>query len=39
MVPSYEPGKFAGWISPPKHGINNQPLDFLYVQFTGHERL
>ena len=26
-----EPGKFAGWIAPPRRGINGQPLDFDYV--------
>jgi benzoyl-CoA 2,3-dioxygenase component B len=38
MKPVYEPGKFAQWISAPSHGINNQPLDHLYVKFAGHER-
>jgi benzoyl-CoA 2,3-dioxygenase component B len=28
-----EPGKFANWIAPPRHGINRQPLDFEYVRF------
>lgn len=28
-----EPGKFAGWISPPTLGINRQGLDFDYVRF------
>ncbi len=32
MVPCSEPGEYAGWISPPKVGINNQPGDFEYVQ-------
>ena len=27
-----EPGKFAGWIAPPRRGINGQPLDFDYVR-------
>jgi benzoyl-CoA 2,3-dioxygenase component B len=27
-----EPGKFAGWIAPPRLGINRQPLDFPYVK-------
>ena len=26
-----EPGKLAGWIAPPRRGINGQPLDFEYV--------
>lgn len=32
MKPCYEPGQYAGWIAPPKVGINNQPGDFEYVQ-------
>ncbi|MEZ5932094.1 MAG: benzoyl-CoA 2,3-epoxidase subunit BoxB [Alphaproteobacteria bacterium] len=32
MVPEYEPGKFAGWIAPPKVGIDNKPGDFEYVK-------
>ena len=32
MVPCYEPGKYAGWIAPPKVGIDNKPGDFEYVQ-------
>jgi len=33
MVPVYEPGKMASWISPPKKkGINGQPFDFEYVK-------
>jgi len=32
MVPCYEPGKYAGWIAPPKVGIDNQPGDFEYVK-------
>ncbi len=35
MKPVYEPGKFAGWIAPPKQGINRQPVDFLYVKRAG----
>jgi len=31
MVPEYEYGKFAGWIAPPKTGINDQPVEFDYV--------
>jgi benzoyl-CoA 2,3-dioxygenase component B len=27
-------GKFANWISPPRAGINNQPIDFEYVRFN-----
>ena len=26
------PGEFAGWIAPPRLGINNQALDFPYVK-------
>ncbi len=32
MVPCYEAGKYAGWISPPKVGIDNKPGDFEYVK-------
>jgi benzoyl-CoA 2,3-dioxygenase component B len=32
MKPQWEPGKFAGWIAPPKVGIDNKPGDFEYVQ-------
>jgi benzoyl-CoA 2,3-epoxidase subunit B len=32
MVPVWEPGKFAGWIAPPKVGIDNKPGDFEYVK-------
>lgn len=28
-----EPGKMAGWIAPPDRGINNQSLDYEYVNF------
>jgi benzoyl-CoA 2,3-dioxygenase component B len=31
MQPQYEPGKFAGWISPPKVGINDMPVEYDYV--------
>jgi benzoyl-CoA 2,3-epoxidase subunit B len=31
MVAHYEPGDFAGWIAPPKTGINDQPVEFDYV--------
>ena len=33
MERGVEPGKFAGWIAPPKVGIDNQPVDFEYVRF------
>ena len=32
MVPCFEPGKYAGWIAPPKVGIDNKPGDFEYVK-------
>jgi benzoyl-CoA 2,3-dioxygenase component B len=32
MRPVWEPGKFAGWIAPPKVGIDNKPGDFEYVK-------
>ncbi|MCB1385009.1 MAG: benzoyl-CoA 2,3-epoxidase subunit BoxB [Nitratireductor sp.] len=32
MKPCYEPGKYAGWIAPPKVGIDNKPGDFEYVK-------
>ncbi|HEX4262461.1 MAG TPA: benzoyl-CoA 2,3-epoxidase subunit BoxB, partial [Acetobacteraceae bacterium] len=31
MQPMREPGAFAGWIAPPKTGIDNRPGDFEYV--------
>jgi benzoyl-CoA 2,3-epoxidase subunit B len=33
MAPVRERGKFANWIAPPHQGINNQPVEFEYVQF------
>ncbi len=27
-----EPGKFANWIAPPKHGIKGRPVEFEYVR-------
>jgi benzoyl-CoA 2,3-dioxygenase component B len=33
MVKVHERGKFANWIAPPATGINDQPVDFEYVQF------
>ena len=32
MEPCYEPGQYAGWIAPPKVGIDNKPGDFEYVK-------
>ena len=34
MVPHYEPGEFAGWITAPKTGINDQPVEFDYVHLA-----
>jgi benzoyl-CoA 2,3-dioxygenase component B len=34
MEPISEPGKFAGWIAPPKVGIDNKPGDFEYVKIA-----
>jgi benzoyl-CoA 2,3-dioxygenase component B len=34
MVAEYEPGKFAGWITAPKAGINDQPVEFDYVHLA-----
>jgi len=30
-----EPAKFAGWIAPPRVGIDNRPGDFEYVKVAG----
>jgi benzoyl-CoA 2,3-dioxygenase component B len=34
MQPVREPGRFAGWIAPPKVGIDNKPGDFEYVRIA-----
>ncbi len=34
MKPVTELGKFAGWVAPPKAGINGQPGDFEYVKLA-----
>ena len=34
MVAVAQPGKFAGWIAPPRVGIDNKPGDFEYVQIV-----
>lgn len=34
MQPSHGPGEYATWISPPRTGINNQPLDYEYVKIA-----
>jgi benzoyl-CoA 2,3-dioxygenase component B len=30
--PVYEPGRFANYITPPRRGINHQPVNFEYVR-------
>jgi benzoyl-CoA 2,3-dioxygenase component B len=35
MKPEWETGKYAGWISPPRVGIDNKPGDFEYVKVSG----
>jgi len=32
MKPCREPGRYAGWIAPPRVGIDNKPGDFEYVK-------
>jgi benzoyl-CoA 2,3-epoxidase subunit B len=34
MHPVYEPGKIAGWVAPPKVGINDHPFEYEYVRFA-----
>jgi benzoyl-CoA 2,3-dioxygenase component B len=34
MQPQMEPGKYAGWIAPPRLGIDNKPGDFEYVKIA-----
>ncbi len=34
MVPHYDAGEFAGWITAPKAGINDQPVEFDYVHLA-----
>jgi benzoyl-CoA 2,3-dioxygenase component B len=34
MKPEVKPGEFAGWIAPPKTGIDNKPGDFEYVKIA-----
>ncbi|TVT30173.1 benzoyl-CoA 2,3-epoxidase subunit BoxB [Amycolatopsis rhizosphaerae] len=31
MRPVYERGKIAGWVAPPRQGINGKPFDYEYV--------
>jgi benzoyl-CoA 2,3-epoxidase subunit B len=33
MVPHYEPGEFASWLTPPPVGINDLPIEYDYVRF------
>jgi benzoyl-CoA 2,3-epoxidase subunit B len=33
MVPHYEPGEFASWLTPPAVGINDLPVEYDYVRF------
>jgi benzoyl-CoA 2,3-epoxidase subunit B len=35
MHPSLQPGSYAGWIAPPRQGIDNMPGDFEYVRLVG----
>jgi benzoyl-CoA 2,3-dioxygenase component B len=32
MKPCTERGRYAGWIAPPKVGIDSKPGDFEYVK-------
>jgi benzoyl-CoA 2,3-dioxygenase component B len=32
MTPCWERGKYAGWIAPPKVGVDNKSGDFEYVR-------
>ena len=32
MKPVHEPGKFAGWIAPPRRGVNGREPEFEYVR-------
>ncbi len=32
MLPCIEPGKMAGWIAPPRKGIQGQSMDYEYVK-------
>jgi len=34
MKPEFEAGKFAGWITAPQTGINDQPVEFDYVHLA-----
>jgi benzoyl-CoA 2,3-dioxygenase component B len=34
MQPVHERGKIAGWIAPPRNGINGKPFDYTYVHLA-----
>src|SRR3979411_1625650 len=34
LPPLYERGKIAGWVAPPRQGINGKPFDYEYVYLT-----
>jgi benzoyl-CoA 2,3-dioxygenase component B len=34
MRPVFERGKIAGWIAPPRNGINGKPFDYEYVHLA-----
>ena len=34
MIPQFEPATFAGWIAPPRVGIDNKPGEFEYVKIA-----
>jgi benzoyl-CoA 2,3-epoxidase subunit B len=34
MQPVHERGRIAGWIAPPRRGINGQPFDYEYVHLA-----
>jgi benzoyl-CoA 2,3-dioxygenase component B len=34
MKPVYQTAQFAGWIAPPRVGIDNKPGDFEYVKLA-----
>jgi benzoyl-CoA 2,3-dioxygenase component B len=35
MRPVHEPGRVAGWIAPPKWGVDGKPGEFEYVRIEG----
>ena len=35
MHTSVLPGTYAGWIAPPRQGIDNMPGNFEYVRLAG----